>query len=387
MSKIDTLIKELCPNGVKFRSIGEVTNLVRGEHMTKDLAIEGPYPVVSASREPMGLHKDFNNSGSAVTVSSHGAYAGFVAFWPGKIWLGNNVFLFETATELSSRFLFFVLKSSQAVVSGLAKSGGVPYINASQVQRLRIPVPPLEVQQEIVRILDSFTSLESELESELEARLKQFEHFRNELFYFADTDINLIPLGEFTELVRGNGMPKSDFTELGIPAIHYGQIYTHYKTWAKETKSFVSTSAAEKLAKVEPGDIVITNTSENLEDVGKAVAWLGPETAVTGGHATVIKHRQNPKYLSYYFQTSHFAIAKARYAVGAKVIDLSAKSLAKIEIPLPNLDIQEKIVEILDAFEALTASSNSGLPAEIKARHNQYEHYRELLLTFEELEA
>ena len=100
----------------------------------------------------------------------------------------------------------------------------------------------------------------------------------------------ILPLGELGELVRGNGMPKTDFTDSGVGCIHYGQIYTYYGTWATETKSFVAPTTAAKLAKVDPGDLVITNTSENLEDVCKAVAWLGDGRIATGGHATVLKH-------------------------------------------------------------------------------------------------
>lgn len=121
-------------------------------------------------------------------------------------------------------------------------------------------------------------------------------------------------IGDLGELVRGNGMPKSDFVDSGIGCIHYGQIYTYYDIWTTRTKSFVSVSKAEKLAKVDPGDLVITNTSENVEDVCKAVAWIGEVQIVTGGHATVLKHDQDPKYLSYYLQTPQFsAEKKTRY--------------------------------------------------------------------------
>ncbi|MFU3316247.1 restriction endonuclease subunit S, partial [Pseudomonas aeruginosa] len=143
------------------------------------------------------------------------------------------------------------------------------------------------------------------------------------------------PIGDIGELVRGNGMPKSDFVESGVGCIHYGQIYTHYGIWTTETKSYVSEGKAEKLAKVDPGDLVITNTSENIEDVCKAVAWIGDGQIVTGGHATVLKHEQDPKYLSYYLQTPQFFVEKKKHATGTKVIDVSAKSLAKIRIPVP----------------------------------------------------
>ncbi|MGB3676886.1 MAG: restriction endonuclease subunit S, partial [Candidatus Nanopelagicales bacterium] len=126
-------------------------------------------------------------------------------------------------------------------------------------------------------------------------------------------------LGDVANLVRGNGMPKVDLSETGVGAIHYGQIYTRYGAWATETISFIAPERAAKLAQVSPGDIIITNTSENIEDVGKAVAWLGSESIVTGGHATVIKHHEDPKYLSYWFQTESFRVQKRALATGTKV--------------------------------------------------------------------
>ena len=180
------------------------------------------------------------------------------------------------------------------------------------------------------------------------------------------------PLGDIAKLVRGNGMPKSDLTENGVGAIHYGQIYTRYGAWARATISFVSETTATKLAKVDPGDIIITNTSENIEDVGKAVAWIGDEQIVTGGHATVIKHAQDPKYLSYWFQSRAFFNQKRALATGTKVIDVSARQLGKIRIPVPPLEVQQEIVRVLDNFTQLEAE----LEAELEARREQYEYYR-----------
>ena len=187
-------------------------------------------------------------------------------------------------------------------------------------------------------------------------------------------------IGDFGELVRGNGMPKSDFVESGVGCIHYGQIYTYYGTWTTETKSFIPAEKAKKLAKVDPGDLVITNTSENIDDVCKAVAWLGNTQIVTGGHATVLKHSQDPKYISYYLQTPNFFAEKKKHATGTKVIDVSAKSLAKIRIPIPPLEIQQEIVKVLDTFTRLEAE----LEAELEARRRQYQYYRDALLSFDE---
>jgi len=187
-------------------------------------------------------------------------------------------------------------------------------------------------------------------------------------------------LGEISELVRGNGMPKSDFADSGVGCIHYGQIYTYYGTWATETVSFIPTEKAAKLAKVEPGDLIVTNTSENVDDVCKAVAWLGDAQIVTGGHATVLKHDQDPKYLSYLLQTAQFHAEKKRHATGTKVIDVSAKRLAKIRIPVPPIEVQHEIVRVLDLFQSLEAE----LEAELEARRRQYAYYRDSLLTFDE---
>ncbi len=137
------------------------------------------------------------------------------------------------------------------------------------------PKKSLEIQKEIVRILDSFT----ELTAELTARKKQYNYYREQLLNFDGSDVEWKTLGEVGELVRGSGLPKVDFTETGVPAIHYGQIYTYYGTHTSRTISFVSAETAKKLRKVNYGDVVITNTSENLEDVGKAVVYLGGRTS------------------------------------------------------------------------------------------------------------
>ena len=201
--------------------------------------------------------------------------------------------------------------------------------------------------------------------------------------------VEWLPLGEIGELVRGNGLPKTDFTESGVPAIHYGQIYTYYGLSTTSTLSFVSIETAKKLRKVDNGDVVITNTSENFEDVGKALVYLGIQQAVTGGHATIFKPSEIiiGKYFAYFTQTDVFTKAKRRYAKGTKVIDVSATDMAKILIPIPcpdnpekSLEIQAEIVRILDAFTAMTAE----LTAELNLRQQQYNHYRDQLLSFDQ---
>ena len=195
-------------------------------------------------------------------------------------------------------------------------------------------------------------------------------------------NVEWLRIAEVGELVRGNGLQKSDFTESGVPAIHYGQIYTFYGNFTTETKSFVSPELAEKLRKVNKGDVVITNTSENLEDVGKALLYLGEKQAVTGGHATIFRPGEKilGKYFVYFTQSDFFASEKRKYAKGTKVIDVSATDMAKILIAIPPLDVQAEIVRILDAFTAVTAE----LTAELNMREKQYQYYRNKLLSFSE---
>jgi type I restriction enzyme S subunit len=177
-------------------------------------------------------------------------------------------------------------------------------------------------------------------------------------------------------------MPKTDLTDSGVGAIHYGQIYTYYSVSTTSTLSFVAPETAERLAKVQPGDIIITNTSENVQDVGKAVAWLGGEPIVTGGHATVIKHSEDPKYLSYWFRTDAFLKQKRALARGTKVIDVSAKQLATITVPLPPLGVQREIARFLDHFTELNVELERDLDKELLARRQQYAYFHDALLSF-----
>lgn len=290
---------------------------------------------------------------------------------------------------LISKYLLYTLGSKNIVDTYNKKIVGSPVISLpmKDFRALKVPIPPLEIQKEIVRILDSFTKLITKLTAELTAeraaRKKQYEYYREELLTFGE-EIEWKTLGEVGELIRGNGLPKSDFTEQGVPAIHYGQIYTYYGLYTFETISFVSEETAKKLRKVNFGDVVITNTSENYKDVSKALVYLGTEQAVTGGHATIFKPSKTMlgKYLAYYTQTSDFFYQKKKYAKGTKVIDVSANDLAKIKIPVPSLVEQERIVGLLDKFDTSTNSISEGLPKEIELRKKQYEYYRNLLLTF-----
>lgn len=192
----------------------------------------------------------------------------------------------------------------------------------------------------------------------------------------------LLTMNELGVFTRGSSLQKSDFAESGVGCIHYGQLYTHYGTYAYKTKTFVSEEFAKKARKAKQGDLVIATTSENDEDVCKAVAWLGKDEIAVSSDACFYSHTLNPKYVAYFFQTEDFQKQKRPFITGTKVRRVNADNLAKIKIPVPPLEEQERIVGILDKFDALVNDISIGLPAEIKMRQQQYEYYRDLLLTF-----
>ncbi|MGN0088605.1 MAG: restriction endonuclease subunit S [Candidatus Limimorpha sp.] len=401
MSKLQELIDRFCPNGVEFKPLGEVCEFQRGDTLSSKDAIEGDVPVMAGGQKPSCYHNVANRSGETIVVAGSGAYAGFVTYWNIPVFV-SDAFTVNPSNCMLPKYVFYFLKNNQEKIHATKKGAGVPHVHGKDIAKFLIPVPPIEVQDEIVKILDRF----ADYAAELQARRLQYEYYRNLLLTFNPSaygcgtddaqkisviargghsyEIQWKTMGEIGTFIRGNGLQKKDFTESGVGCIHYGQIYTHYGTFADKTKSFVTEGLAKKLLEVENGDIVLACTSENIEDVAKAVAWLGKETIVTGGHSVVFKHNQNPKYIAYFMQTALFFNQKKKYAYGAKVIDIKSEDLAKILIPIPPLELQEKIVAILDRFETLVNDFSKGLPAEIEAVKARYEYYRNKLLCFKE---
>ena len=378
---IDRLVAELCPDGVDFYTIDELITLDFGTRITKSKDAGTIYPVYGGGGA--SFRTDNYNREDKYVVSRFAMSEKCVRYVSGKFWMLDSGFTYSVKDEslLSYKYISYWLLNAQQEIYACSSQSAQRNLKTAEFKRFEVPVPPMEIQEAIVEILDKFTNLEAELEAELEARTLQYEYYRDSLFEALDCP--RVPLGSFAQLVRGSGMPKTDFSESGVGAIHYGQIYTKFGTATAEVITHVPEEKAKKLAVVNPGDVIVANTSENLEDVCKAVAWVGESDIVTGGHATVIKApEQNAKFISYYMATGQFNKDKRRHAFGTKVIDVAPKNLAKIEFPLPPLEEQQRIVDILDRFDALTSSLSEGLPAELAARRSQYEYYRDQLLTF-----
>lgn len=394
-----TFIEQLL-NGenVEWKKLGEVITIEKGKQLNKSLLTEsGEYPAYNGGVTFSGFTDKYNYSENKIIISQGGASAGFVNFITTKFYANAHCYVvLPNISRVDNKYVYHLLKMNQENLMGKQLGAGIPALHTANILGISIPIPcpdnptkSLDIQHRIVEILDKFTELEAELEAELDCRKRQYEYYRNQLLSFDIlnrgqklNDVKIMTLGEIGTFVRGSGLQKKDLTTQGIPAIHYGQIYTYYGTYAKKTKSFVSQEFALKARKAKHGDLIIATTSENDEDVCKAVAWLGDEDIAVSSDACFYAHTMNPKYIAYYFQTELFQSQKRKFITGTKVRRVNAKDLAKIKIPLPPLSVQREIVEILDKFDTLTNSISEGLPKEIELRRKQYEYYRNQLLSF-----
>ncbi len=418
MHKIERLLQTLAPKGVEFRKLGEVCEILDNRRIpiAKNKRNPGIYPYYGAN----GI-QDYIDSyifdGDFVLVGEDGSVINkdntpVVNWASGKIWVNNHAHVLQTKNELKLKFLYFYL---QTIDVSYCVAGTPPKINQENLKQITIPIPPLEIQQEIVKILDAFTELNTELNTELKARKKQYQYYQNMLLDFNDIHQNhkdakeklaqktypknlktllqtLAPkgvefrkLGDIGEFTRGNGLLKSDLQDKGRPVVHYGQIHTQYNLSIDKTISYVNDALFHKLKKAKPNDILIATTSENVKDVGKSIAWLGNEEIAFSGEMYSYSTNENPKFIIYYFQTWFFQKEKEKKITGTKVMRIHENDLKQITIPIPPLEIQQEIVKILDQFSILTTDLLAGIPAEIEARKKQYEYYREKLLTFKPL--
>lgn len=393
MSKIDDLIKQYCPNGVEYKELGDILDY---EQPTRYIVKSARYdsnadtPVLTAGQTFI-LGYTFEKDG-IYKASKKNPVIIFDDFTTSYHWVDFNFKVKSSAMKMlrpkpDFDGIFKYVLYAMGEIHYSPQDHARQWI--SQYSKFKIPVPHPRVQEEIVKVLDAFTALEAELEAELEARKRQYEYYRNKLLTFDENTtgggrIKFMQLGDVGTFIRGNGLQKKDFTDTGVGCIHYGQIYTYYGTFAERTKSYVSNELAEKLKKARTGDLIIATTSENVEDVGKAVAWLGNEDICIGGHSYAFHHNQNPKYMAYLFQTEAFNQQKKKVVKGVKVIDINDSAMSKFKFGFPPLDEQERIVAILDKFDSLVNDISEGLPAELTARRQQYEYYRNKLLTFDE---
>lgn len=308
-----------------------------------------------------------------------------VKYYNGKFVTGDNRIATSNDKKLlSNKYLYYWLQNNIKLLNTFYRGAGIQHPNMKSVLTMKIPVPPLPVQQEIVRILDSFSELEKELEKELEAREKQYECYRNQLLSFGEggdhaCDVKWMKLGEVVKKISSGGTPntkKQEYYNGTIPwlrtqEVDFGEIYT---TGVYITEEGLKNSSAKWI----PANCVIM--AMYGATVGKvAVNRIPLTTNQACCNLECDSNRLHYKFL-YYFLCDRYKYIKS-LGQGSQT-NINANIVKNLQIPLPPLAEQKRIVEILDKFDALVNDISIGLPAEINARRKQYEYYREKLLTF-----
>lgn len=385
MNKIEKLIAELCPNGVNYLPLEDFLTIRNGKDH-KHLE-DGKIPVYGSG----GIMRHANQaaaSGPSVLIPRKGSL-GNLFYVEEPFWVVDTIFRTEINEDIAlPKFVFYELQTLG--LGEMNQAGGVPSQTQSKLKKLRIPIPPLPIQQEIVNILDKFQALEAELEAELEARKKQYEFYRNQLLTFTERErvrwSTLSDIGTWT----GGGTPSKrnpEFWSNGtIPWISPKDMGGHEITSSQDliTSAAVKNSSAKM---VPEGSILLVTRSSILDHTFPVNQALVDVTINQDLKAVTTDPSILPRFVLYYLRNSSQNILRTVRKTGGSVASLDTRKLFAFPIPIPPLEEQQRIVNILDKFDALVNDLTSGLPAEIEARRKQYEYYRDQLLTFKELSA
>jgi type I restriction enzyme S subunit len=404
MSKIDEIIQELCPEGVRHLTLADLAIIGTGSSDKKDADPDGQFPFYVRSKEVFRAQtSEFDET--AILIPGEGGIGEIFHFQNGPYALHQRAYRVSPYSDaIDPKFLyFFMVNNFRSHIMQKAVSATVTSIRKPMIESFSVALPPLEVQKEIVSILDKFTQLEAELEAELEARRTQYEVTRDRLLDFnSDLEahpfremmgelcpegVEFRPMGSIGNFVRGQRFVKDDIRSEGQACIHYGEVYTKYHLEASSAFSFLEPTQAARLRKAKPGDVVIAAAGETIEDIGKPVVWSGSGDVVIHDALYAFQSPLDPKFVAYFLRTDDFKSQARPLISSSKISAISIANFGKITIPNPPLEVQKEIVTILDKLDALVNDITIGLPAEIAARRKQYEYYRNKLLTFKELDA
>mgnify|MGYP001746576037 CR=1 FL=1 len=394
---IDRLVAELCPDGVEYRPLESLGKRNKGTAITasKMRSLEpGNKDLRIFAAGSTFVDTDYSNipakdilHGPAIIVKSRG-YIGF-EYYEKSFTHKNEMWSYTLDSKIvDQKFIYYYLLTQAYYLQELARSKSVklPQLAVKDTDSLEVPVPPLEIQEAIVEILDKFTNLEAELEAELEARTLQYEYYRDSLFEALDCP--RATLGELGKFYGGlKGKTKNDFGSSGARYISYKNVYENISAdfaWP----DFVQVKEGENQLSLMKGDILLTGSSENMEEAGlSSVVTKEPEEESYLNSFSICYRLNdpsilNPEFSKYLFRSRLARKQIIRTAQGVTRFNVSKKKLANVSVPIPTLEEQQRIVDILDRFDALTSSLSEGLPAELAARRSQYEYYRDQLLSF-----
>lgn len=382
MSKIEELINQYCPDGVKYVPLGTVAKLSRGQVISKIHLRDniGDYPVYSsqtANNGELGKINTYTYDGKYLTWTTDGAYAGTIFRREGKFNITNVCGLIDINKQiLNFDFTFFWLSfvAKDYVYSGM----GNPKLMSNVMSTILVPIPPLPIQEKIAKILDKFSLLTAELEAELDLQKKRYDYYRNRILSFdsepSSNSVQWRPLGEVGPVRMCKRILKNQTNSTqGIPFYKIG-------TFGGKCDSYISPKLYDEYRNKYPypkkGDILISAAGT----IGKAIIFDGEPSYFQDSNIVWIDNDEKiviNKYLFYCYQIINWKVDD-----GGVIKRLYNENLRQTIIPIPPLAEQERIVNILDRFEALVTNLSNGLPAEIERVRKQYEYYRNKLLTF-----
>ena len=373
MSNLGFLEKLLDGAEVEWKPLGDICNVLRGKRLTKDkLSDEFRFPVFHGGLEPMGFYDQSNRPGNSTMIINVGASAGTVGYSDKEFWSSDGCYCISQSEILSSKFLVHFLRNVEHQIIGKVRYAGIPTLDAIVVERLLVPIPcpeepekSLAIQGEIVRILDSFTELTAELTAELAARKKQYNHYRDQLLTFDEGEVEWKALGELTRIKTGQSVNKNMIADNPgeYPVINSG----------RDPLGFLDDWNTEN------DPIGITSRGAG---VGSVTWQEGRYFRGNLNYSVTIKSESalNMHYL--YHVLEQFQPQIKALCTFDGIPALNAVNLKKLSIPVPQPSEQARIAAILDKFDTLTTSLSDGLPREIALRQQQYEYYRDLLLSF-----
>ena len=408
MSNIKKLLEGV---EVEWKTLGEITNILRGNRLTRNLlSANDKYPVFHGGLDPLGYYYNANRPADTVMIINVGASAGTVGYSSVDFWSSDGTYCIEQMAKLNNKFLYYFLLGEQYYLKSRVWVAGIPTLDAFVIEKLQIPIPypnnlkkSLEIQQEIVRILDSFSMLTAELQAELQARKSQYEYYRNQLLAYPmeESDQSSLRSNRSATSIQNSDNSIQPLSTLNPPTGNS----------VLQPRGKVEWKVLEEVVEIKRGKRLIKN---QLEKTGKYAVYqncmipLGyyhknnviADTTfiISAGSAGEIGYSDVDFWAAddvYYFVTKndlksrflyHFLITQQQKIYSqvrrSSVPRLSKTAFEKLLIPIPSLEEQEHIVSILDKFDALTTSLTEGLPKEIELRQKQYEYYRNMLLSF-----
>ena len=390
MSKLDELLRELCPDGVKYKKLVDAVSIERGKRVVRSqLSIRGKYPVYQNSLTPLGYHTDYNYNANTTFIIVAGA-AGEIGFSDKAFWAADDCFTVVCPENVLNRYIYHLLLNNQNQLASKVRKASIPRLSRSAIENLVIPIPPLDVQREIVRMLDSYTEsvveLQRRLTAELTARKTQYSFYREKLLDKTEMKALMVEIANLGKWSGGKtpSMAEKKYWESGtIPWVSSKDVK---QPILSDTIDHITNAAVDEASMtVYPAGSVAIVTRSGILRHTFPVTYIPFETTVNQDiKILVTKEGISSRYVSYALQAYGENIRRTTKKQGGTVDSLDFQKVLAYKIPVPPIDVQDRIVNVLDNFEKICSDLNIGLPAEIEARQKQYEYYRDKLLTFAE---